>query len=167
MKQHEKDAQIAVLRKQIEKLEAIPVEPEQPLCVIPGRMARGEKYVYQSTGGESFPTTDTQDLADGGLFSFGNYFSSHRQASADAHAVSVMRRMRRMPGVVGADAVGTKYMVHVIADFVRVENYHLPFLSACMFPCYSTEAQARAAIEAVGGEDALRRCAEYWSGAMK
>lgn len=168
MKQHEKDAQLAALRKRIEELEATPAEPEQPLCVMPGRMSKGGRYWLCLPDGSTDDSSEDGDEYDDIRFACGHYFSSERQASADAHAVSVMRLMRRQPGVVAGDDDVKKWRPRYKCGHISVEL--LPFEVAdsyCIFPCYATEAQARAAIEAVGGEDALRRCAEYWSGVMK
>jgi len=167
MKQHEKDTQLAALRKQIEELEAMPVELDQPLCVMPGRLGYGEKYWIIDNESDAVVSVEEKHRIDTNRFKRGLYFSSERQASADAHAVSVMRLMRRQPGVVAGDDV-EKWRPRYKCGHISVE--FLPFEVAdsyCMFPCYATEEQARAAIKAVGGEDALRRCAEYWSGVMK
>ena len=167
MKQHEIDAQIAALRKQIEELEAMPADPDQPLCVMPGRMEKCSPFWVINSIGDVLASGELGDCYDDERFAVGNYFSSERQASADEHAVSVMRLMRRQPGVVGADEGGMKYRIGYGFGAVAVEKVSGAFDSYCMFPCYATEEQARAAIEAVGGEDALRRCAEYWSGVSK
>lgn len=166
MKQHEKDAQIAALTKQIEELKAMPVEP---LCVMPGRMEKGSPLWVIDSIGNVLESCESGDCYDDERFAVGNYFSSERQAAACAHAVSVMRLMRRQPGVVGADAGGKKWRPEVWSGNLTISAMGtvVPTDSYCMFPCYSSEELARAAIEAVGGEDALRRCAEYWSGVMK
>lgn len=168
MKESEKKAKLEELQRQMDAIRALPTEPDDPLMVLPRVRIHGEAYRYVTTIGDVVDHRETGDVIDGTRHRWGNYFHSSRQALAFRDAVATMQRLRQQPGIVGADLPGVKW--RPVVDSGRIVVERIPNTvthSNCMFPCYSSEAGALAAIEAVGGEDALRKCAEYWSGRMR
>lgn len=141
---------LAAARAELARLEAIVPEKERPGMVLPDQ-SDGTKYRWYF-GDNLILMHDPEQ----------------REAYEDAFATMLL--MRAQNGVVKAQdrtsPVGFRfYRPTINTGEVKIENYRLFVESACMFPCFATEADARAAIAAVG-EDRIIRCAKWLAGCV-
>jgi len=141
---------LAAARAELARIEAIVPEKEKPGMVLPeqkGMFARTWLFKELTVG-----------------------FGCGHQADSYQDAFLTMLLMRAQKGIVNAQdssaPVGIRFYRPIVnTGEVKIESYRLFIESACMFPCFASEADARAAIAAVG-EDRIIRCAKWLAGCV-
>lgn len=135
---------LAAARAELARLEAIVPEKERPGMVLPDQ---SEPHLYGWCLHKDVIKMESQE-----------------QCHEYTHAFETMMLMRAQKGIEINDGsrlfavyVNVAGGVFVMRDSVLASN--------CMFPCFDTEADARAAIAAVG-EDSIIRCAKWLAGCV-
>lgn len=164
MKKHELDAAITAAEEELARLRAMTPEPELHPMTLP--LERCSSYGHIASTGEVQMIEDTAKIWDNAAWTTANYYASTEQAARYADAFEVMRLMRRKPGIVGANAVGSKYRPTVEAGELRIQRLTYVAASYCMFPCFESQQAASAAVAAVGA-DRLVRCANWLAGVVE
>jgi len=168
MKKHELEAAIAAAEAKFAELRAMKQEPElHPMTLPLERASRGTEYTFLDSVRNALVILEAGFGSDAARWATANYYASEEQAERYADAFEVMRLMRRQPGIVAADAEGSKHRPCVtMRGDVFIESIGAPFRSSCMFPCFESQQAAEAAVAAVGA-DRLVRAANWLAGVVE
>jgi len=147
MNAKEHAAKLAAARAELARIESIVPDKERPGMILP----------YSNAGVRGWWNFSTTGVRLG--------MNSGEQIAAYEYAFATMLLMRAQKGIVNPAESSHWYLSvsHVVDVYCCGPCGSC--LNSCMFPCFATESDARAAIAAVG-EDRIIRCAKWLAGCV-
>lgn len=146
-------AQLAELMAKVVRLQG--EVKREVLIGLPRRIEGASVFIWQDGSLSNCNASQCE-------FSFGNAFHTESQASAFSQALSVLLRIRRCEGIVGADRHHGFWILVDVSVKKSVEirgGSSSRVLSTFMFPAFDTREHAERAVEEIGEENIIK-CAK-------